>query len=141
MTGCLLVPLLAAPAQAASIAMRADAPVHTLEVAGDGVGSYPAYDPGVERYAVTTTAATGGALTVTATTSDPDGAIYIDGVLDADGTATVTGLGEGDEVAVFIVDAAGTERHSLVYLPAGFPTLEAETTGANRWPPGRCCSA
>lgn len=124
--GCLLAPLLTGvAAQAAPLAPRAAAPVHTLEVAGAGVGSYPSYDPAVERYAVTTTAATGGTITVTATTSDPTGTIYIDGVPDADGEATLSGLVEGDEVAVWVEDAAGLARHSYVYLPAGFPTLEA----------------
>jgi hypothetical protein len=133
--GCLLVaPLLAVPAQAAPIATRAETPVHTLQVTGDGVGSYPAYDPAVERYAVTTTDATDGVVTVSATTSDPDGVIHVDGARDADGTATVSGLEAGDEVSVFITDAGGTARHSFVYLPARFPTLAA--TGATSTPEG-----
>ena len=41
----------------------AAAPVHTLVVTGAGVDSYPAFDPAVARYAVTTTVATGGTLT------------------------------------------------------------------------------
>lgn len=130
MVGTLVGALLAsAPDQAVASATAADdAPVHTLTVSGDGVAAYPAYDPSVERYGVTTTAATGGTVTVAASTSDPAGEIYVDGVLDPDGTATVTGLDEGDEVSVFIVDAGGTARHSLVYLPAGFPRLAAETS-------------
>ncbi len=128
MTTCLLAaPLLAVPAQAAPLTARAEAPVHTLEVSGEGVGSFPAFDPAVRRYAVTTSDATSGQVTVAATTSDPAGEVYVDGVLETDGTATVTGLADGDEVAVFIVDSAGTARHSLVYLPAGFPTLATET--------------
>jgi hypothetical protein len=101
------------------------APNHTLAVNGTGVDSYPAYDPAVERYAVTTTSATGGAVTVHATTSDPAGVVRVDGRVAPGGTATMTGLTEGDEVAVSIEDSAGVERHSLIYLPAGFPTLEA----------------
>ena len=128
MTVCLLVaPLLAVPAQAVTVTARAEVPVHTLEVSGDDVGSYPAFDPAVERYAVTTSDATSGQVTVTATTSDPSGEVYVDGVLEPDGTATVSGLEEGDEVAVFIVDSSGTARHSLIYLPAAFPRLVAET--------------
>ena len=111
---------LSTPAPAA-----AAAPAHTLTVSGAGVGSYPGFDPAVERYAVTTTAATGGRLTVQATTSDPAGVVRVDGQVAPGGTATVAGLGPGDEVSVFIEDSAGTEVHSLVYLPAGFPALEA----------------
>jgi hypothetical protein len=108
----------AAPAAAVA------APAHTLEVTGPGVGSYPAYDPAVERYAVTTTQATGGTLTVHATTTDPAGVVRVDGRVAPGGTATLSGLADGDEVSVFIEDSAGTEVHSLVYLPAGFPALE-----------------
>ena len=75
MVGTLVGALLASvPDQAvASAATADDAPVHTLTVSGDGVAAYPAYDPSVERYGVTTTAATGGTVTVTASTSDPTG--------------------------------------------------------------------
>ncbi|WP_300404443.1 arylsulfotransferase family protein [Nocardioides sp.] len=137
--GTLVGALLASvPDQAvASAATTDDAPVHTLTVSGDGVAAYPAYDPSVERYGVTTTAATGGTVIVTASTSDPTGEIYVDGVLDADGSATVSGLAEGDEVSVFIVDAAGTARHSLVYLPAGFPLLESVTSTDGPLTPGQ----
>ena len=38
----------------------AQAPLHTLTVSGTGVGMYPAYSGAVERYGVTTSAATGG---------------------------------------------------------------------------------
>lgn len=112
----------------------AAAPVHTLTVGGTGVGSYPAFDPAVERYAVTTTAATGGTLTVHATTSDAAGFVRVDGRVAPGGTATVTGLGDGDEVSVAIEDSAGTERHSLVYLPAGFPALAATGPAAGLAP-------
>lgn len=108
-------------------ARAAAGPVHTLEVSGEGVASYPAFDAAVQRYAVTTTSATAGTVTVTATTDDPAGTVLIDGVPDADGARTLTGLMEGDEISVWFVDAGGTERHSLVYLPADFPTLERVT--------------
>jgi hypothetical protein len=111
-----------APAGAAA------APVHTLTVDGTGVGTYPAFDPAVSRYAVTTTAATGGTLTVHATTSDPAGVVRVDGQVAPGGSATVTGLDGGDEVSVFIADSAGVEVHSLVYLPAGFPALAVSGT-------------
>jgi hypothetical protein len=118
-----LLPSSSPPAAAARAA--AAAPDHTLSVTGTEVGSYPAFDPAVERYAVTTTAATGGTITVHAATSDPAGVVRVDGQVAPGGVATVTGLSGGDEVAVLIEDSAGVERHSLVYLPAGFPALEA----------------
>ncbi len=119
-----LAPLVSNPTPAAAD----PTPMHTLVVSGAGVASYPAFDPAVERYAVTTTAATGGTITVQATTTDPAGVVRVDGRVAPGGTATVTGLGVGDEVAVFIEDSAGAERHSLIYLPAGFPTLESTAT-------------
>ena len=94
---------------------------------GSGVGTYPAFDPAVARYGVTTTAATDGTLTVTAATSDPAGVVTINGRVAPGGTRTVTGLEAGDEVAVFITDSAGTARHSWVYLPPRFPALERVT--------------
>jgi Arylsulfotransferase (ASST) len=102
-------------------------PAHTLKVSGAGVDSYPAFDPGTERYAVTTSAATGGSVTVDATTSDPSGHVLVDGRDETGHPVTVTGLSAGDEVSVIFQDSAGTEVHSLVYLPAGFPALEAVT--------------
>ena len=116
---------LASPAPAASTA--AAPPVHQISVTGAGVETYPAFDPTVTRYGVTTTSATGGALTVTATTSDPEGVVTVNGRIAPGGTRTVTGLEPGDEVAVFITDAAGTARHSWVYLPPQFPKLERVT--------------
>jgi hypothetical protein len=104
-------------------ATAATAPEHTLVVTGAGVATYPAFDPAVERYAATTTPVTAGILTITATTTDPAGRIWIDGAPDPDGTATVTGLEDGDEVAVFIDDAAGRAVLAVVYLPHGFPAL------------------
>lgn len=121
---------LGTPSAGAAQTPAAAPPVHSVAVSGDGVASYPAFDPAVERYAITTTDATAGTVTVTATTSDPDGRVYVDGRLDADGTATLTGLTEGDEIAVFIVDSAGTARHSFIYLPVGFPTLQRADVGA-----------
>ena len=108
---------------ATSPALAAGPPGHTLVVTGTGVDSYPSYDPAIQRYAVTTTAATGGTLTVHATTTDPAGVVRVDGRVAPGGTATVTGLADGDEVSVFIEDAAGVEVHALVYLPADFPAL------------------
>ena len=102
-------------------------PAHTLKVSGAGVDSYPAFDPGTERYAVTTTAATAGSVTVDATTSDPSGRVLVDGHDETGHPVTVTGLSAGEEVSVIFEDSAGTEAHSLVYLPAGFPALKTVT--------------
>lgn len=115
----------------AAPAPAADPPVHTLSVDGtDGAAMYPAFEAGIDRYGVTTTDATDGTLTVSATTSEPDGLVLVDGRAAPGGTATLTGLTEGDEVSVWIVDSAGTERHTLVYLPAGFPTIDVPVDDA-----------
>ncbi len=102
-------------------------PVHTLAVSGTGVGMYPAFVPGTDRYAVTTTGATAGSVTVDAATSDPSGSVLVDGRPVPGGHATLTGLTEGDEVSVWFEDSAGIERHTLVYLPAGFPAMVVVT--------------
>ncbi len=113
--------LLGLPAIAAS---EADAPpAHALTVSGTGVGLYPAFAADVQRYGVTTTSATGGSVSVSATTDDPQGVVLVDGKPTTDGRATVTGLGAGDEISVIFQDEAGTEVHSLVYLPDQFPRL------------------
>jgi hypothetical protein len=78
----------------------------------------------VRRYAITTTGATGGVVTVRASTSDPAGTIRINGRLAPDGNATLEGLTDGDEISVFITDSSGTRAYALMYLPAGFPELE-----------------
>ena len=108
-------------------------PTRSLSVTGTGVGMYPAFDPDVERYAATTTSATAGTLTVTATTSDPSGRVLVDG-WPATGPTTLTGLGTGDEVSVVIDDAAGRTAYSVIYLPAGFPALTATVQGAGVQP-------
>ncbi len=116
---------LTVPLGAASVAAPVAAPVaaHSISVAGAGVGMYPAFEPAVERYGVTTTGATGGAVEVTATTSDPDGVVLVNGRA-VTGPTLVTGLGDGDEISVIIEDSDGRSVHSLVHLPARFPTLE-----------------
>lgn len=99
------------------------APTHSLSIAGPGVDSYPDFDPTITRYAATTTAESDGTLEVTATTSDPDGVVLVDGA-PATGPATVEGLEPGEEVSVLVQDAGGTTAYSVVYLPEEFPTLE-----------------
>jgi hypothetical protein len=113
-----------------SQAMTTAEPVHDLVVTGAGIGLFPEYDAAVSRYGVTSTGATPGTFTVTATSSDPGRDIRFNGVPDSDGVWTATDLEEGDEVAVFITDAGGLARYSLIYLPAGFPALERVTPDA-----------
>lgn len=125
LTGTLVVlaslPVLPAPA--------AEPPVHTLDVSGEGVDTYPDFAGDVDRYGVTTTGATDGTLSVTASTEDPAGRVLVDGRVAPGGTATLSGLEEGDEVSVWIEDSAGTARHTLVYLPAGFPEIDVTVDG------------
>jgi hypothetical protein len=107
----------------------AAAPTETISVRGTGVAMYPAFSTVVQRYGVTTTDATQGAVTVHATSSDPAATVRIDGRPAPAGRARLTGLVGGDEISVTIVHGALTHRYSLVYLPAGFPTLKV-TAGA-----------
>ena len=102
-------------------------PSHVVSVSGTGVGMYPEFAADTERYAVTTTEDTGGTVDVTATTTDDRGRVWVDGHLAAGPSTTLTGLKPGDEISVIIEDSAGTATHSLLYLPAGFPTLRAVT--------------
>lgn len=102
-------------------------PERALSVSGQGVAMYPAFDQAVLRYALTTTQDTGGAVTVAATTSDPVGVVRVNGRVAANGTATLNGLDSGDEISVFITDSDGVHRYALIYLPAGFPTLQIVT--------------
>jgi Arylsulfotransferase (ASST) len=112
------------PALATSAA--APAPTLRVSVSGTGVGMYPGFSPSVRRYGVTTAAGTHGAVTVHASSSDPAGRVWIDGRRVANGAATrMTGLTANDEISVFIKDRASTHVFALVYLPAGFPTLNA----------------
>ncbi len=110
-----------------SPAAAAPAPATGLAVSGTGVGMFPAFDPAVTRYAVTSTAATGD-VTVQVST-EPGATVRVNGAEAPGGTATVGGLEDGDEISVLVDDDAGTTAYSLVFLPADFPTLEAVTSG------------
>ena len=134
--GTLLTCLVAVLAPIASQSAAAVAPQHTLQVSGADVGMFPAFTRSVSRYAVTSGAETAGVVTVTATTTDPDGEVRVNGRVAVDGRATVSGLEEGDEIAVFVEDSAGVARYSLVFLPAGFPELERVTPAAEGITPG-----
>lgn len=107
--------------------VAADPPLQRVSVSGAGVGMYPAFDPAVSRYAVTTSAETGGTVTISASTSDPQGTVLVNGRTAPGGQRTVTGLEPGDEVSVLITDAGGTEARSFVYLPDEYPELRRTT--------------
>ncbi len=96
-------------------------PVHSVAVGGVGIAMYPAFDPTITRYAVTSAGAV-GSVTVTATTDDPAGSVRVNG-RPVDGPAVVSGLAPGDEISVLIDDAGGAAAYSLFVAPAGFPTL------------------
>ncbi|MDQ6524061.1 aryl-sulfate sulfotransferase [Nocardioides sp. LHD-245] len=123
----LLVGLVGLPATPAGAAVAAE-PAITLAVSGPGTELRPSFDPTVSRYAVATTAATAGRLTVTASTGDPAGVIRVNGVV-VRGPTEVSGLAPGDEVSVFVDDAAGRRTYALVYLPAGFPEITTVVDG------------
>ena len=96
---------------------------HAISVSGKGVGMYPTFSPEVERYAVTTTAATGGVLDVDLSSSSGAGTILVNGRPVAPGQVRLEGLEDGEEISVIFQDSAGTQAYSLVYLPARFPAM------------------
>lgn len=105
---------------------------HQIELSGASVTTYPPFDPGVDRYGIRTGPATGGSVTVTATTSDQHGTITLNGQRVGNGVAaTVDGLTAGDEVSVVISDVVGIAVHSYIYLPPGFPILETTGNGSD----------
>lgn len=120
----LITVVLTAAPNAAAGGMRTRAATHTVAVSGPGLGMYPAFDPGIERYAVTTADESDGSATVTASSTDPRGTVWVNGRRADGGSATLTGLAAGDEISVIVKDSGGVHRHALYYLPVGFPTLE-----------------
>jgi hypothetical protein len=106
------------------------APTRSISVSGVGVAMYPAFRSSIHRYGLTTSARTRGAVTVTASTSDHSGSVWVDGKPVASGKRTLSGLTTGDEISVFIKDSSGTTAYSLIYLPVGFPTMTVVTKTA-----------
>lgn len=124
-----------APALSASAGASA-VESHAVSVDGPGVRMYPEFSPDVERYAITTTDATGGEVTVRASSSDRGAAVLVNG-RPVSGDTTVGGLEPGDEISVIFRASSGEDAvHSLIYLPAGFPLLERVTPAADGLAPG-----
>ena len=118
-----------------SDAPPAAASIRLVTVGGAGVSTFPAYDEATARFAIRTTGQTNGAVQVTATSSDPTAQVRLDGRTVAAGASVpVSGLQAGDEVNVQITDAGGTSNQSFIYLPPGFPTLAATSSGAGPTP-------
>ncbi|KRF19996.1 hypothetical protein ASG90_19930 [Nocardioides sp. Soil797] len=115
-------PSTAAPTSAAQVTA---APAHSLTVTGAGVATYPAFKPSIERYGITTTAASNGTVKVTAGTGERNGTIRIDGRPAPTGQRTVRGLAAGDEISVIIEDSSGTSAYSLIYLPTDLHAVTA----------------
>lgn len=118
------------PVLGSAVTARSEAApvVRGVTVTGTGVATYPTYSSHEDRFAVRTTAATEGRLTVLASSPDSAATITVDGRPAVNGVPTeVAGLTSGDEVSVAITDSAGATRQSWVYLPAGFPAVT--TTG------------
>lgn len=120
-----LLPSVGADAEPISGAV---APVRSLQVSGEGVSMFPEYRSGVTRYAVRSEQSTDDTVTVSVGTG-AGGSIRINGVPEPDGVRTLAGLEPGDEISVLLQDADGSEQLSLIYLPAGFPTLERVRDG------------
>lgn len=107
--------------------------LRTLSVTGTDVATYPAFDPAITRYAATTSTQTGGTVTVTATTTDSAGRIWVNGA-PASGPVTLSGLNPGDEISVIFDDALNRTAYSVMYLPAGFPTITTTTDSGSVQP-------
>lgn len=99
-----------------------------IGVDGNGVGVYPAFDPAVHRYAITSTDATDGVVTVRVQSPDQQ-LVRVNGRPAPGGSATVAGLVPGEEISVLVGQGAAASAYALVYLPPGFPTLAATISG------------
>jgi hypothetical protein len=107
-------------------------PEHDVVVSslsGAPLTTWPDFDPGVDRFAVTSSQSADG-LSVRATSSDPAARIIVNGRPASNGQRLdVPGLTPGDEVNVQISDEAGTSNQAWIYLPRGFPTIETTSDG------------
>jgi hypothetical protein len=105
---------------------------YEITVVGAGASMYPSFSEDVERYAITTTDATDGTVTVSVSTTDPSVTVRVNGRAAPGGTRTLSGLEAGDEIAVFVTHDGATETYALVYLPTGFPTLRRDVSAGNQ---------
>lgn len=132
--GLTVLPVAAVPLALGAVA-AADPPTRSVAVTGTGVTTWPAYDGAIGRFAIDTTSATGGTVSVVPDTTDTAGTALVDGIpVPLGEPVDVTGLQTGDEVSVIITDSAGTTRQSFVYLPAEFPALSTTSSGAGPVP-------
>lgn len=119
---------LSLPALGAGRSEAAADPVHDVVVgvvSDPAAETWPAFDPAIERFALRTGSAS-PQVTVTATSSDVDARILVNGREATNGEPLVlTDLASGDEVNVQVVDDAGTSNQSWIVLPPGFPRLTA----------------
>ncbi|WP_395695244.1 aryl-sulfate sulfotransferase [Nocardioides sp.] len=105
-----------------------------VTVTGPGASTWPAYDAGVDRFAIATTVDSTGSVTVAVTGASADAVVLVDGAPAPGGTAEVDGLTTGDEVDVQVVDGATSTNQSWIYLPPGFPELTTTASGAGPTP-------
>ncbi|WP_374455186.1 aryl-sulfate sulfotransferase [Nocardioides sp.] len=128
---------LSVPALLTAQSTAAVAPVHDVVVtglSGTTVSTWPAYDPGVDRFAVTPSAS-GSGLAVQASSSDAAAAIRVNGRPVGNGVRLdLPALTPGEEVNVQITDTSGTSNQSWIYLPAGFPPISTTSAGAGPEP-------
>lgn len=103
-------------------AADAAAPDLDIDVHGTGVVTYPAFDPAIQRYGITTTSGTAG--TVTVSVAPGGGTVQVNGRPAPDGQRTLTGLRDGDEISVLVTSGGTTTPYSFVYLPVDFPELQ-----------------
>lgn len=119
--GSLAAPALLSPGSAA-----ADAPVHGVVLAGPSgaaLPTWPTYADDVDRFSLRSAAGV-EQLSVTASSSDPDATITVNGRPAGNGTPLVLQDPKaGDEVNVQITDAAGTSNQSWIVLPERFPDV------------------
>ena len=106
----------------------AELPVHHVVVRalpGSSITTQPAFDPAIDRFSVRPVAAV-DQLSVTASSSDPQATISVNGRPAGNGSAhVVQDIEPGDEVNVQITDAAGTSNQSWIVVPPWFPDVSA----------------
>ena len=134
LVGALVATLLVYPVAPSSAGTTRAASSHMVGVTGEGVSMFPDFEPGIARYAVTTTDDTAGAVTVTVSDAESDATVRVNGLPLEGPSVPLTGLESGDEISVLVDDSTGRSVYSLVYLPSGFPEIERMATDPARTP-------